>query len=64
MPKEIRTLCKWDKDEIKNSLKELKKIVREPRFVCRKCARAASEEGYLCKPEPLTKEKGKGKDEG
>ncbi|HBA89200.1 MAG TPA: hypothetical protein DCZ75_14830 [Geobacter sp.] len=62
MPKDIKQLCKWDKDEIKDNLKELKKIVGMPRFICRKCARAARKEEYLCKPEPLSK--GKGKDEG
>lgn len=57
MTKQRKPLCKWDKEEIKESLKELKKIVSQPRFVCRKCARAAGEEDYLCKPEPLDKEK-------
>lgn len=55
MGKEAKTLCKWDKEEIKDNLKELKKIVAEPRFICRKCARAARKEEYLCKPEPLEK---------
>ena len=36
-----KPLCKWDKEELKDNLKELKKIVAEPRFVCRKCGRAA-----------------------
>lgn len=58
MAKEVRPLCKWDKDEIKDKLKELKKIVGEPRFICRKCARAAKKEEYLCKPDPLDRESG------
>ena len=53
MAKDSKTLCKWDKDDIKDNLKELKKLVAEPRFICRKCARAAKKEEYLCKPEPL-----------
>lgn len=56
MAKDAKQLCKWDKDEIKDNLKELKKIVAQPRFICRKCARAARKEEYLCKPEPLEKE--------
>lgn len=56
MAKETKTLCKWDKDEIKDKLKELKKVVAAPRFICRKCARAAKKEEYLCKPEPLEKD--------
>lgn len=53
MAKDVKTLCKWEKNDIKENLKELKKIVAEPRFVCRKCARAAKREEHLCKPEPL-----------
>ena len=53
MGKDARTLCKWDKDRIKENLKELRKIVSAPRFVCRKCGRAAQKEDYLCKPEDL-----------
>lgn len=53
MAKPDKTLCKWDKDDIKDNFKELKKIVSEPRYVCRKCARAAKKEEWLCKPEEL-----------
>ena len=53
MSKENKPLCKWDKEDIKDNFKELKKIVSEPRFVCRKCGRAAKKEENLCKPEPL-----------
>lgn len=55
MGKDTKTLCKWDKDEIKDNLKELKKIVAEPRYVCKRCGRAARKEDHLCKPEPLDK---------
>ena len=53
MAKDSKTLCKWDKDEIKDRFKELKKIVAQPRFVCKKCGRAANKEEFLCKPEEL-----------
>ncbi|MBJ6727500.1 hypothetical protein [Geomesophilobacter sediminis] len=53
MGKEGKTLCKWDKDDIKDDFKELKKLVAEPRYVCRKCARAAKTDKVLCKPEEL-----------
>ena len=53
MPKETKHICKWDKDEIKDNIKELKKIVSEPHYVCRKCGRAAKKEDHLCKPEDL-----------
>lgn len=53
MAKVGKPLCKWDKDDIKDDFKELKKIVSEPRFICRKCGRASKKEEWLCKPEPL-----------
>jgi hypothetical protein len=53
MSKGNKTLCKWDKDDIKDNLKELKKIVAQPRYVCKKCGRAAKDDDLLCKPEEL-----------
>lgn len=48
-----RTLCEWKKHEIAEETAELAKIVCDPRFVCRKCARAAHKDKHLCKPIPL-----------
>jgi hypothetical protein len=53
MSKEPKHLCKWDKDEIKDDLDKLRKLVDEPRFICRKCGRAAKDSDYLCKPVKL-----------
>lgn len=53
MAKDDKPLCKWNKDEIKDNFKDLKKIVSEPRFICRKCGRVAKKEDWLCKPEEL-----------
>jgi hypothetical protein len=53
MSKGIKTLCKWDKDDIKDDIKELKKIVADPRYICKKCGRAAKNDDYLCKPDEL-----------
>jgi hypothetical protein len=47
------TLCNWKKEEIKDSVAELRKILHSPEYYCRKCARASSDERYLCKPEKL-----------
>jgi hypothetical protein len=47
-------LCDWKKDEIKNNLTELKKIVGKPKYICLKCARVAKDASYLHKPEELT----------
>ena len=53
MSKNQKELCKWDKDDIKDKLEKLKKLVDEPRFICRKCGRAANDSDNLCKPEKL-----------
>ena len=52
--KKIRCLCKWSKDgDIEKDLKKIRKVVANPTRICRKCARVAVEDGYLCKPIPL-----------
>jgi len=49
-----KTLCKWKKEEIKERHSELAALVAEPKFICERCARAASKKKYLCKPAKLT----------
>lgn len=53
MGKEKKALCKWDKESIKDKIDEIKTIVKEPGFVCKRCARVANDKEYLCKPEKL-----------
>lgn len=48
-----KTLCEWTKQDIDKELKKLSKLVIHPKYVCRKCARAASKDKYLCKAEKL-----------
>ncbi|MCA8959214.1 MAG: hypothetical protein KDC38_01825 [Planctomycetes bacterium] len=48
-----RTLCDWDKDRIKSHADELYRLVHDPRYVCRKCARVANDTEVLCKPMKL-----------
>lgn len=50
MGKKRKTLCKWKKKDIEKHFEELVKLVCEPRYVCRKCGRAAHGEDCLCKP--------------
>ena len=32
---------------------DFKELVREAKFICKKCGRAATEKEYLCEPEKL-----------
>ena len=45
-----KNLCKWDEKQITKRMKKLKKIVAHPQYICKRCGRAASDKGYLCKP--------------
>ena len=47
------TLCTWKKEDIKDAGSDLRKLLQAPEYYCRKCARASSDEKYLCKPEKL-----------
>ena len=53
MGKDKKSICKWDKDEIKDDLKKLMDIVTPPKFICLKCGRVAKKSDYLCKPEEM-----------
>ena len=36
------------------SLEDMKALVKDPRFICKKCGRAAAMVENLCEPDPLT----------
>ena len=38
---------------VESNLEEYKKLVKNPRFVCKNCGRAAADEKNLCKPDKL-----------
>ncbi len=38
---------------LKSNLEDYKKLVRNPKFVCKNCGRAAANEKNLCSPERL-----------
>ena len=49
-----KTLCKLVKDDyLKENLKEYIKMVKEPKYICKKCGRVAEKEGMLCKPKKM-----------
>jgi predicted nucleic acid-binding Zn ribbon protein len=47
------TLCKYSKEEIKDQMDILRKLVKDPRYICKKCARASHDDERLCKPEKI-----------
>ena len=50
-----KTLCEWSKKDIVLRTDQLARLIREPRFYCGRCARAASTSSVLCKPRRLDK---------
>jgi hypothetical protein len=38
---------------LKSNLEDYKKLVRNPKFICKNCGRAAANEKNLCSPEKL-----------
>lgn len=52
----MKTLCDWSEKDIAKKLDELNAIVSDPRYVCRRCARAAGRKAALCKPKKLPTE--------
>ena len=48
-----KELCKLKK-QLKGNLREYMLLVNQPRFVCRKCGRAANSKKNLCSPIKLS----------
>lgn len=46
-----KKMCKWKK--VDKDLDAFRKAVTPPGYVCKKCARVASEKKMLCKPVAL-----------
>ena len=53
MAKKEKMLCKWKKEDISKELDTLSDIVRNPKFVCKKCGRVADKKKWLHKPVEL-----------
>ena len=50
MAKKEKLLCKWKKEAINKKFDEFCDIVRNPKFVCKKCGRVADKKKWLHKP--------------
>ncbi len=57
-----KSLCKWRRNEIATDLSALRRLVKEPTFVCMKCARVANDKDVLCSGAVLKKSKAKSKE--
>jgi len=47
------TLCDITKSDLDKFEKEIKKIVKKPKYICKKCLRVSSKKEYLCKSSKL-----------
>jgi hypothetical protein len=52
-----KTLCEYSAKQIQDKLEKLSEIVAVSNYICKKCARSASEKKYLCKGIQLHKSK-------
>ena len=48
-----KSLCDFTKSDLDKFNKELRLLVKKPKYICKKCFRACSEKEYLCKPTKL-----------
>jgi DNA-binding transcriptional regulator WhiA len=46
----MKEICKMKSEDLESSLKEIKKMVNKPKYICSKCLRAAKKKSYVCKP--------------
>jgi hypothetical protein len=49
MAKKAKRLCKWKEDDIAGKFNEFIDIVKNPKFVCKKCGRVADKKKWLHK---------------
>lgn len=50
-----KSLCKWDRDDVKKNWNDLYDLMGKSKFMCEKCLRSSRLKGNLCKPEKLPK---------
>ncbi|MFW5828767.1 MAG: hypothetical protein ACOCXA_00770 [Planctomycetota bacterium] len=48
-----KAICKWSKDDLKDSSDLLAELVDPPRFYCKACGRVANSSDNLCKAATL-----------
>ncbi len=53
MAQKEKRLCKWTEDDIDKEFEKFSDIVRNPKFLCKKCGRVADDKKWLHKPAAL-----------
>jgi hypothetical protein len=49
----MKHLCKYSSSDIKKDIERLKEQVKNPEYICCRCARVSNDKKKLCKPEKL-----------
>ncbi|MBW2407607.1 MAG: hypothetical protein JRF17_09580 [Deltaproteobacteria bacterium] len=50
MAKKAKKLCAWKKKDVSGNFDRFADIVRNPKFICKKCGWVATKKMYLHKP--------------
>ena len=53
MAKKAKKMCSWKKKDVSKDFAKFADIVRNPKFVCKKCGWVATKKNYLHKPTTL-----------
>ena len=48
-----KKMCEWKKKDVSKDFKKFADIVRNPKFVCKKCGWVSTQKTYLHKPTAL-----------
>ena len=51
--KSKKKMCKFDKKDIEKNLDTIIALVKNPKYICKKCGRVAVSKSNLCKPTKL-----------
>lgn len=53
----FKSFCKWKEKDIEKRVDLLVRLVENPCYVCKKCARVANTKKALCKAVPLSRKR-------
>jgi hypothetical protein len=53
MAKKEKRMCKWKENDISEKFDKYLNIIKNPKFVCKKCGRVANKKKFLHKPASL-----------